>query len=459
MGEGAFGQQHRQLLVLLGAACFSEGFDFATLTVALPQIRHSFDLTHAHADFWVAVLYLGALPAVLWGRRADRHGRRGVLLLAIAGYTVSSVATAASVNVGMFVACQFVTRCFLATQVAMAWTMAAEDLPAHRRGLGFGVLALASALGTGFSAIVQAVALAPLHASWRWLYALALPFLLVVLVLNRSLPESARYRAFAAGRARGDLAAGSDVAPLLRPPYRRALLLVCLMVLLANLATEPTVFAVDFMQTQRHLSTSAANLLLVASGAVALPMLTFAGRVSDGIGRRRVCMAGLVIQAAGMLVFFVFARGTVQLGVALCVAYVGLFAAWTTGNAFAVEMFPTSLRGSASASSSMAKLLGQSASFAVAGVLLSVTHRTSTTVGVLVTGPVLAACLIGAFLPETSRRELTDLAVSDELPHPRRRQVAEPVDERVDEGGDVLTAQVHRGDTLVVAPDADDEGA
>lgn len=454
---GQFDDRHRRLLFLLGAACFSEGFDFATLTVALPQIRRSFELAHTQADFWVAVLYLGALPAVLWGRRADRHGRRGVLLLAITGYTFASVATAAAPNIGVFVACQFVTRCFLATQVAIAWTMAAEDLPAQSRGFGFGVLALSSALGTGFSAIVQAVVLSPLGLSWRWLYVLALPFLLLVVSLNRTLPESTRYAALAK---RTDVEAVHS-GVLLRPPYRRPLLLICLMILVANLTTELVVFAVDFMETQRGLSASAANLLLVASGAVALPVLTLAGRVSDRVGRRGVCMAGMLVHAGGLLLFFVVAHGAVQLGVALGVTYVGLFAAWTTGSAFAVEAFPTSLRGAASASASMAKLMGQSASFALAGVLLTTTHRTSVTVSILVAGPVLAAAIIAVGLPETSRRELVDVARSGGSAAGGRlgNLRGEPVDERVHDVAGVVAADVHRADALVVAPEADDEHA
>jgi hypothetical protein len=91
--------------------------------------------------------------------------------------------------------------------------------------------------------------------------------------------------------------------------------------------------------------------------------------------------------------------------------YIGLFAAWTTGNAFAVELFPTTLRGAASAASTIAKLMGQSASFAVSAVLLAATDSSSVTVAVLVVGPVIAAVIIGVALPETSRRELTDLAV------------------------------------------------
>ena len=397
-------QRHVRLLWLLALACFSEGYDFALLTVALPQVRHTFHLSHSHADLWIALLYLGALPALVWGRHADRHGRRDVLILAIAGYTVASVITAAAPVIEFYVAFQFVARCFIATEVAMAWTMAAEDLPAQRRGLGFGVLALASACGSGFCSILQALVLSPLHASWRWLYVLALPFLFIALFLRRELPESERYLAV---ERRTTTVTSPTV--LLRRPYLRPLLLVCVTVLLCNLTTEATIFSIDFLETQRHLSSSSANLLLVGAGAAALPVLMVSGRLSDRIGRRRVCVAGLLVMAGGLLVFFIVARGALQLGLSLGLVYVGLFSAWTTGTAFAVEMFPTPLRGGASAAAAIAKLLGQSASFAIAAALLIVTNRPDVTIGVLVIGPIIGAFLIAMFFPETSNRELEDV--------------------------------------------------
>src|SRR3954463_15266717 len=174
---------------------------------------------------------------------------------------------------GIFVITQFFARTFMAVQVAVAWTIAAEELPAERRGFGFGILALASALGTGFGAILEAVVLSPLDASWRWLYVATLPVVVVVVVLSRSLPESHRYQELvAAGYSHGEERA------LLRPPYRNRLLLLCGTLVLANLTTQATVFAVDYMQTQRHLGASTANLVLVAAGTLTLPVLTGAGR-------------------------------------------------------------------------------------------------------------------------------------------------------------------------------------
>src|SRR4051794_41148133 len=210
-------QKHVRLLWLLAVACFSEGYDFALLTVALPQVRETFGLSHVEADLWVALLYLGAFPALIWGRRADRHGRRGVLLMSMVGFTLAAAATAVSPTIGFYVACQFVARCFIATQVAVAWTMAAEDLPAERRGFGFGVLALSSALGTGTCSIVQALLLSPLDASWRWLYLLALPFLVVAVFLRRELPESARYLSLDRRTASDQPASALFRRPFLRP--------------------------------------------------------------------------------------------------------------------------------------------------------------------------------------------------------------------------------------------------
>src|SRR4051794_24875951 len=188
-----FDQRQRRLLLLLAIACFTEGYDFNALMVALPHLRHDFGLSRAAADLWVAAVYLGAAPALWLGRRADRHGRRGVLVLAVAGYTVCSAATALAPDMGIFVLTQFFARTFMAVQVAVAWTVAAEELPAERRGFGFGILALASALGTGLGAVLEAPVLAPPGASWRWLYVASLPVVIVILVLRRELPESKRY--------------------------------------------------------------------------------------------------------------------------------------------------------------------------------------------------------------------------------------------------------------------------
>jgi MFS family permease len=139
--------RHVRLLGLLAGASFFEGYDLNVVMVALPQIRRSFGLTQAQASGWIALLYLGTLPALFLARRADRHGRRRLLLASITGYTV----------------------------------------------------AMLNALGAGTGALAWGLLLAPHHLSWRWLYLAATPALLVVVFMRRRLPESSRFGAAASG--------------------------------------------------------------------------------------------------------------------------------------------------------------------------------------------------------------------------------------------------------------------
>src|SRR5919106_5101493 len=127
---------HWKLLGALGAASFFEGYDINIVIVALPQIRDTFGLSQAQASLWLSVLYLGALPAMLVSRWADRLGRRRLLLFTIWGYTLTTAITAVAPNIVAFALLQFIARAFLIAEVAIAWTLIAEELPARSRGLG-----------------------------------------------------------------------------------------------------------------------------------------------------------------------------------------------------------------------------------------------------------------------------------------------------------------------------------
>src|SRR6266540_1480516 len=63
------------------------------------------------------------------------------------------------------------------------------------RGFGFGWLAMLSAVGSGWSAILYGTILHPNGISWRVLYLAAVPVLTLVALLRRRLPESGRFLA------------------------------------------------------------------------------------------------------------------------------------------------------------------------------------------------------------------------------------------------------------------------
>jgi len=393
--------RHFRLLWLLAGASFFAGYDVNILTTVLPQVRHTFGLSQAQASYWLALLFLGAAPAVFLARRADRHGRRRMLLVSVAGCTVATAATAAAPTILLFGLCQLCAGAFFALDTTLTWTMLAEELPAGARGFGFGVLATLAALGSGTAALAWALLLSPHHLSWRWLYAAAAPVLFASMFLRRTLPESSRFQAAAAA---GHLAVSWRT--LLRPPLGRRLALVCAAALLGSLLTQAAVFVIDFMETQRHLSASEANLILVSAGALAIPVLLGAGSVSDRLGRKRIGCSFLALSLTGGLSFFFIAHGPLGLFLTLTVTFVGQFGAWPTLNGFATELFPTSHRALASSASGIAGVLGQAASFLLAGVLIGITGSLARTVAVLGVGPLAALIVVVAGFPETASKEL-----------------------------------------------------
>jgi MFS family permease len=397
---------------MLAGPSFFEGYDLNVVMVALPAIRHSFGLTQAQASGWIALLFLGALPAVFFARRADRHGRRRLLLASIAGYTVATAATALAPDIVVFGICQLCARAFLAVEVTLTWTVLAEELPAGKRGYGFGVLAMLDALGAGAGALAWGLLLVPHHLSWRLLYVAAGPALLAV-VFIRTIPESSRFTAAASA---GRLA--TSWRPLLRSPHHRCLVAICLAAALGSLLTQPFVFVIDFMQTQRHLSATTASLVLVGSGALALPVLAGAGIVSDRLGRKRVGCSFLALGIVGALGFFLLARGAPSLFAALAVTYAGQFGAWPTLSGLTTELFPTSQRALARSTAGGAGVIGQCGSFLLAAVLVRLTGSLALAAAALAVGPASALAIVATKLPETAGRELEEASAEPAHPAP-----------------------------------------
>ena len=403
--------EHWFLLVVLGVADFFQGYDSFVVTAALPQIRETFALSQADASLWFSIPILGAVPAVWFSRRADTHGRRRLLSFSIVGFTLFTAATALSPTIGWFVALQFGAQLFLTVEGALAWTMVTEELPAGARGFGFGWLAMLTALGSGLASIIYGGIFEPLDITWRWLYVIALPPLATLSVLRRRLPESHR---FSAARESGRLAARWH--EILRPPVRRWLGLVCLTALLGALTTQAGVFTIDFLQEDRHIGPSVANFILVGAGALAIPFLVGSGQLSDRFGRKLVGCSFGVVSVVGGVWFFLLARGAWPLFFALFLVFVGQFGSWPTLGAFGSELFPTAHRALAGAWSNVARVAGQSASFAFGSLLIRLTGELSTTAVLLGIGPLLSLLVIWVLFPETKGRELEDITGEAPLP-------------------------------------------
>ena len=190
----AFGltPRHRTLLFLLGTATLFQGYDHFIASMALPYIGRDLGASQGTLGLALSAIRVGALVSIVFGRVADRRGRRGMLLVTIVAYTLATAATGLSRGITDFVVLQLLAQIFLVTELSVAQVVITEEFPVAFRSLGQGLLGTFGALGAGLAAVFFPLFQAtPL--GWRGLYFVGIAPLLLTAYLRRSLPETARW--------------------------------------------------------------------------------------------------------------------------------------------------------------------------------------------------------------------------------------------------------------------------
>lgn len=393
------------LFFFLSVATFFEGYDLFALAQILPNLRADMGLSPAYSGILISITSVGNVLAYFVVSRADRIGRRRVLTITIAGYTLFSFLTALAPNVWTFAVCQLVARIFLLGEYAVAMVYAAEEYPADRRGMVIGVIQGCSSLGAiTCAAVVPSLLATPL--GWRSVYLVGTVPLVIIAFARRSLRETERFaREEAAGRT-----AQASFARIFRTPYRGRVLQLALIWSITFFCTQNAVaFWKEFALAERGMSDAQVGTALAFASIVSMPFVFFAGKLLDVIGRRRG--AAVVFSLAALGVFFGYTlESPLALTAALVVGIFGTGSVLPVLNTYTAELFPTELRSEAWAWAN--NLIARTA-YLVSPLAVGVAAESfgfGPTLAATALFPLLALVLILALLPETVGRELEETA-------------------------------------------------
>jgi putative MFS transporter len=401
------------VLGLVSIVSLFEQYDVYLFSLNLKQIQADLGIAEAQLGWLGGLVRSGALFALPLTLAADRFGRRRMLLVTILGYTLCTGATAFATGATSFVVFQFLARVFAAAEVVIAIVVIAEEFDARHRGWGIGALGALNACGAGVAALAFAFVDA-LPFGWRSLYALGLAPLLIVAYLRRALPETARFDALV--RERSEFRAAPPVAPILdlvrRHPRRLAIL--ALAVVAIEIAMGPAVFfAPKFLQDVHGWKPGWVAALNGIGGGLAIVGNAVAGWLSDRRGRRPVTVmftAGVVVA----IVAFYSVAGTFA-GVLWIPLIFGLMGTQVTLGAYGAEMFPTSVRSTASGVREFCKTAGAVSGLALVSVLFGVAGSNWMAIVMLCAVGALAPLVVLATFPETAGRPLEEIA-PEEIP-------------------------------------------
>ena len=188
----ALNRQHLLLVAVLVVTLAIDVMKPATLGFVMPGMSQEYQIERSRAGLLALFALTGTtVGSIVWGRIADRIGRRAAILLSalmFIGTAICGAMPSFEWNLAM---------CFLMGASAggllpITFTLMAEAVPARHRGW---LLVALGGVGTSAGYLLAAGAAAWLEPlfSWRVLWLLGLPTGAVILLLNRFIPESPRY--------------------------------------------------------------------------------------------------------------------------------------------------------------------------------------------------------------------------------------------------------------------------
>ena len=401
----------RQLFVFLSVASFFEGYDFIALTQILPNFRQDMGMGEAAGGVLVAFINFGTVVAYLLIRKADRWGRKRVLTITIAGYTVSTFLSGLAPEPISFAVFQFFGRIFLISEWAVSMVYAAEEFPAKRRGMVIGVIQGFSSLGA-----IACAGLVPFLLStawgWRTVYFVGIAPLVLLAFARRNLRESRRFEQ----QIKGTDVQGRSLLHIFSTPHRKRLFELALIwgFTYASFHTAVT-FWKEFVVAERAFTDGMVGTSITVAALVAMPLVFLVGPMMDAVGRKRSAAVVFLLGAAGVFSCYTL-TGQWPLTAALIFGIVAASAAPSVLNAFTTELFPTGYRSDAFAwANNLLGRIGYVVAPAVVGFAASTTGW-GWAVRVTVVFPLIALVLILVLLPETMAKELEETAA---IPSPQ----------------------------------------
>src|SRR3954469_9246663 len=168
-------------------------YDAYVVNVAVPAISRHFNAGVA-AIQWTLTSYLLAVAALLLiaGALADRFGRRRVLVIGLCVMGVASVLCASVSSIDALIAARAVQGIGAALVVPTSLALLNGTLQVRDRARGIGIWAGLSTLATTAGPFAGGWLVD--HASWRWVFVLNVPLVLLALLALRRVPENSSER-------------------------------------------------------------------------------------------------------------------------------------------------------------------------------------------------------------------------------------------------------------------------
>jgi len=314
-----------------------DAYDFFLLTFVFKDIAAQFGTSITKVTVAV-MLTLACRPigAFLFGRLADRFGRRPILMLDVACYSLLSFLIAFTPNILAFYVCCAAFGVAMGGVWGIAASLSMETIKPSARGFVSGLLQ--SGYPSGF--LISSLVFGLLYTSigWRGMFLVGvIPAALLILYIYLKVPESP-FHDPARARTHGGM------LTVLRNHGKIALYAIILMTGYNFFSHGTQDLYATFLRVQHNYNPATVKNVLVIANIGAIIGGLFFGSFSQSFGRRRTVIL-VALLALPVIYFWAYAATPVALALGAFLMQVCVQGAWGVVPAHLNELSPADARG------------------------------------------------------------------------------------------------------------------
>lgn len=177
------------LMWTISIASFMVNLDTFIVNVSLPTIAESFNTNTSNIS-WIVLSYNLMVVSLLlvFGKLGDKIGLKRMFTLGFLIFTISSILCGISNSLLMLIFSRFIQGIGASVLYALPQAMITKYIPQEKRGMAFGILASAAALGITLGAPIGGLITGVL--SWRWIFFINMPVgIFAIFHLMKILPK------------------------------------------------------------------------------------------------------------------------------------------------------------------------------------------------------------------------------------------------------------------------------
>jgi SHS family lactate transporter-like MFS transporter len=312
-----------------------DAFDFFLMVFVIKDVAKEFGVGREDVALAITLtLAFRALGAFIFGRLADRYGRRPILMLDVALYSVLGFSTAFAPNLTIFLIIRALFGIAMGGEWGIGASLTMETVKPEARGFVSGLLQSGYPTGYLLASIVYGLAYTTI--GWRGLFMVSLLPALLVLYIRSGVAESPAWKP--------ELARTGTVLNVLKRDWKIALYAILLMTAFNFFSHGTQDLYPTFLQVQHKFTPHVVGMIAVVYNIGAmLGGLTF-GFLSQSLGRRRtIVIAALLV----LPMVWLWAYSETAAMLALGAFFVQFFVqgAWGVIPAHLNELSPADARG------------------------------------------------------------------------------------------------------------------